>query len=291
MFVRRIPIPALRPFVALLWASDGAAPARFAQPRYEHVLPGGTMHLVFRLTDTPLRILRDPDSPVPLALSGAMVGGVRSRFYLREMAAPSCSVGAVLRPGAATMLFGAPADAFAEHHTPLDALWGSSACSLRERLLDTASADERLALLESALIARLPRVRGLHPAIAAVLAEMPALPSVEAAVRRSGLSHRRFIAHFRHTTGLAPKVWSRVLRFQRALQRLRAGDDPASLATATGYSDQAHFNREFLALTGVTPLAYLSAAPHEANHLPMDPRRTGGKVNFLQYRDGRAGEN
>jgi len=34
----------------------------------------------------------------------------------------------------------------------------------------------------------------------------------------------------------------------------------------------------FFAFTGVTPLAYLRAAPREANHLPMDLRRAGGKV-------------
>jgi AraC-like DNA-binding protein len=236
------------------------------------------MHLVFRLTDDPLRILDGGSNAQPQAMpnlqaiAGAMIGGARSRYYLREMAAPSCSVGAVLRPGAAALLFGAPADAFAERHTPLDALWGSSAASLREQLLDAANAEARLALLEAALLARLPRVGGMHPAIAAVLADLHALPSVAAAVHRSGLSHRQFIAQFRHAVGLAPKTWLRVRRFQRALQALRHDESYAlaTLSVAAGYSDQAHFNREFLEFSGVTPAAYQRRAPHEANHLPVD---------------------
>lgn len=278
MTISRPPIAALRPYLSLIWASDGVATARFAQPRYEHALPGGVMHLVFRLTDDPLRILdvgRDAQpqaAPKFQAMAGAMIGGARSRYYLREMAAPSCSVGAVLRPGAAALLFGAPADEFAERHTPLDALWGSAAARLREQLLDAANADARLALLEAALLARLPRVLGMHPAIAAMLADLHALPSVAAAVQRSGLSHRRYIARFRHSVGIVPKTWLRVRRFQRALQALRQGEDRAlaTLAIKVGYSDQAHFNREFLEFAGVTPVAYRRQAPSEANHLPVD---------------------
>ncbi len=286
MSVTRLPVPALRPFVSLVWASDGVPAARYAQPRYEHALPGGAMHLVFRLTDDPLRILDGGSNAQPQAmpnlqatpnlqaLAGAMIGGVRSRYYLREMAAPSCSVGAVLRPGAAALLFGAPADEFAERHTPLDALWGSAAASLREQLLDAAHAEARLALLEAALLARLPRVLGMHPAIAAVLADLHALPSVAAAVQCSGLSHRQFIAQFRHAMGLAPKTWLRVHRFQCALQALRHDENLAlaRLAVEAGYSDQAHFNREFLEFAGVTPVAYQRQAPHEANHLPVDTK-------------------
>jgi AraC-like DNA-binding protein len=203
-----------------------------------------------------------------------MIGGARSRYYLREMTAPSCSVGAVLRPGAAALLFGAPADEFAERHTPLDALWGSAAASLREQLLDAANAEARLALLEAALLARLPRVCGMRPAIAAMLADLHALPSVAAAVQRSGLSHRQFIAQFRHAVGLTPKTWLRVRRFQRALQALRHDEDRAlaTLSVAAGYSDQAHFNREFLEFAGVTPVAYQRQAPREANHLPVDTK-------------------
>lgn len=277
MAVTRRPLAVLQPFVSLVWASDGVAPAHWAQPRYEHALPGGAMHLVVRLTDSPLRIIGAGSDASPQRVANAMIGGARSRFYLREMAAPSCSVGAVLRPGAAALLFGAPADELAERHTPLDVLWGSSAAGLRERLLEAANANARLALLEAALLARLsclPRAHALHPAIAAVLGDMHALPTVAAAVQRSGLNHRQFIAQFRQAVGLAPKTYARVCRFQRALQALRQDEDRAlaSLAAAAGYSDQAHFNREFLEFAGVTPTAYQRRVPCGADHLPVDTK-------------------
>jgi AraC-like DNA-binding protein len=267
----RSPIPVLRPFVALVWASDSPVAGMYAQPVREHVLPTGSMHLVFRLTDYPLRILGPDASARPQPVGSSMIGGVRSRFYVRELAAPSCSVGAVLRPGAAALLFGVSADHLAERHTPLEDVWGASADRLREQLLEARTAEEKLAILEAALAARLPHVHSLHPAIAAVLDQMDALPSIEAAVRRSGISHRLFVAHFRRTLGFEPKVYVRVLRFQRALRHLRRSAVPslAALAAEAGYSDQAHFNRDFKEFAGVTPMAYLRRSPREANHLPL----------------------
>lgn len=274
MSVKRLPIPALRPFLALVWASDSAATELYGQPAREHVLPNGMMHIVFRLTDYPLRILGSQNDPQGQPVGCSIIGGARSRFYIRELSAPSCSVGAVLRPGAAEILFDTTADELAERHTPLEELWGASTRSVRERLLEAKNAEDRLAVLEATLAARLPRVRSLHPAIASVINKMHSLQSVEAAVQQSGVSHRQFIAHFRRAVGLAPKTYLRVLRFQRALQSFKQGKaiSLVSVAAEAGYSDQAHFNRDFLEFTGVTPTTFQRLSSSELNHLPVDAR-------------------
>jgi AraC-like DNA-binding protein len=272
MSLQRLPSPALRPFVAQLWASEDPGEARCATPWREHALPSGAMHLVIRLSDHPLRIADAGSGDRAQTVAPSLVGGMRSRFYLRELLAPSCSVGAVLRPGAAECLFGGvTADELAERHTPLDALWGAEAHRLRERLRALRSPQDRLTLFEAALAARLPRVQGLHPAVAGALAQFRGGASVAAAVKDSGFSHRRFLQLFRQGVGLAPKTYLRVLRFQRVLPVLRS--DPAlslaALAADLGYSDQSHFNREFLAFSGVTPLAYRQRMGTDIHHLPM----------------------
>ncbi len=61
---------------------------------------------------------------------------------------------------------------------------------------------------------------------------------------------------FREELGVPPKALARILRFERAVGRLRAGDDLAALALDAGYYDQAHFNRDFRAFAGATPTAY-----------------------------------
>jgi AraC-like DNA-binding protein len=273
MAIARSPTPVLRPFVSQLWASEDPPVAVAAGWEREHVLPTGAMHVVFRLTDQPLRLVPIAGASPGQLLGGCLVGGLRPRFYVREWSGPSASVGAVLRPGAAGLLFGVSAGELSGSHTPLEDLWGD-AREIRDELRDARTATGRMEILEAVLVARLPRVRVMHPAIAAIIEEMPALQTVEAAVARSGLSHRHFIANFRHAVGLAPKAYLRILRFQRVLHALRAGGKPslALVAAEAGYSDQAHLNREFLELAGTTPAAYRKRPPQAANHLRVAAR-------------------
>lgn len=263
---RRAPHPLLRPFVRELWSCD-AEPAGEAQARIERLLPSGLMHLVLRLDDAPVHRLCSPDDARGEALAPAVLAGARMAPYLKRLRARSASVGATLLPGAAQWLFGAAADELTGRHVPLDALLGTEARRLRERLLDAPGADARLALFEAWLLARRPPVAaGQGVALVRLLRSSG---SVGSAVRASGLSHRRFDTAFRQAAGLNPKAWLRVRRFQAALQALGTASAPADIAAALGYSDQSHFNREFLAMSGLTPARFRALAPDEPNHVPL----------------------
>lgn len=268
--MQRQPSMPLRPFVKLIWATDDI-PARRApvEALREHVLPTGAMHVAIRLDDVPLKVF-DASGRRTHDFGHAVVGGARGGYYAK-VAGPFRSVGAQLRPGAAECLFGVPADALAGMHVRLDALCGAGAEALRERLLETGSPAERLDLLERWLAARLPRVHGLHPAVAEALCVFERSASVRAAVERSGYSHRRFIALFRRAVGLPPKLYARVRRFRGLIERLSVQPDLAwtELAVDAGYSDQSHFVREFREFAGVTPQVYRRAAPTNPGHLPI----------------------
>ena len=99
---------------------------------------------------------------------------------------------------------------------------------------------------------------------------------MRAVVDESGYSHRQFIALFRRAVGLAPKVYCRVLRLQRALVRLAARPDASlvELAMDAGYSDQPHLNRDFRELAGMAPGQYRDRSPSFSHHVPIErPRR------------------
>ncbi len=256
----------------MLWAiNETGGPSASIR---EHVVPTGAMHLVFRLTDDPLRLFDGENDHHGHAVSTAVVGGARARFYIRDVSKPLCSVGALLRPGAAAVLFGAHAGELAERHTPLEDLWGGPVAAMRDRLGEAAALERRLDVFEELLAARLPAVRGIHPAVAAALQQLSTTTNIQEVVRDSGYSHRRFLQLFVHAVGLTPKVYTRVRRFTRALQLARRQGSMSwvDLAAAAGYSDQSHFNREFNECVGITPTQYHDLEPRFAHHVPVSRR-------------------
>lgn len=84
-----------------------------------------------------------------------------------------------------------------------------------------------------------------------------------------GWSRRHFVARFRAEVGLPPKIAARMLRFHRATRLLARGVPAAVVSAACGYTDQSHLVREFRALAGVTPGAFVAE---------LDPEQ----VTFLQ---------
>ncbi len=224
------------------------------------------MHLVFRLSDHPVRVFRGATAE---DFGTAVVGGTRSSYYVKDISVPTCSVGVQLQPGASYPVFGVKAGELAGRHWRLGDLWGREAASMRERLQEASDPERQLDLMERLLAERLPKVRGIHPAVAMALERFTGTSEVSEVVAESGYSHRRFIALFQETVGLTPKVYCRVHRFRRALAHATEEWAPRwiDVALAAGYSDQAHLNREFLEFAGVTPTEYRRLAPTVPEHL------------------------
>ena len=266
--IRRLPRPELLPFVSRLWAAD-AEPAPGGR---ELVVPSGAMHVVIRL-DEPLRVYDRIDDAVPRTVGRAIIGGARAEPYIRDTSQPVRSVGAQLRPGVAGLLLGASGRALAGRHSLLDEVWGRAADELCEQLAEAEGAAARLDRFEAALLARLPRVRGVHPAVAHALGRFAIADDVAVVVDEVGYSHRRFIALFDDAVGLTPKRYCRVQRLQRAIAAVATSRRPlAEVAAATGYADQAHLTREFRALVGISPGEYRARIGTEPNHVPLTSR-------------------
>jgi AraC-like DNA-binding protein len=261
--------------VERLWYSDDShSPVERAAR--ERVLPTGCASLVVRLSEHPVRVFAGIDAPLAQSHGFAVLGGTRSRFYVRDTSQASISLGAQFRPGAAAAWLGVPGEAFAEAHIALEELWGAEVARLRERLLRATTPYERLAQFELELGARAVQARAIHPVVEHALQQLGdcrGSASVDAAWRASGFSQRHFIALFRREVGLAPKVFARIQRFQAVLRgSTRAAPSRwAEIAASAGYADQAHLVREFQAIAGIAPGRYrpLVDRPH---HVPAAAR-------------------
>jgi AraC-like DNA-binding protein len=192
---------------------------------------------------------------------------------------PEHAIGAGLRAGAGALLFGVSAQALASRHTSLDDLWGIEAELSRERLAEAVTPTQQLDVLEAILLARVARAGAPSALIRAALAQVARGAPIAQVVDASGLSHRHFVAQFTRAVGLTPKLYARVRRFARSLELSQRARAPswAALALAGGYSDQAHFVRDFHAFSGLTPSEYGRQRLQYANHVPLPLQ-----VNFLQ---------
>jgi AraC family transcriptional regulator len=82
-------------------------------------------------------------------------------------------------------------------------------------------------------------------------------PTLEEMGKRMDLSPIYLARAFKASTGCTPAGYVRRLRVERARARLRESNVPlAELAAELGYSDQAHFTRQFRQATGRPPGAY-----------------------------------
>lgn len=266
--ITSLPSARLRPFASKLWWS--ASPGQAAGAR-ECVLPTGHMHLVFRLDGPPLRVYADHNDMHGSVIGEPVIGGAHTRYYVKDVGAPVVSVGVVLLPGAAQTLFGAGAAEFSDTHTGLSGVWGADARLVFERIAEAGTAHDQLRMLDAQLVGRLAPLRGMHPQIAQAVAALSQPGRIDALARASGVSHRSFIANFRHAAGMSPKRYACIARFGQVLKGLRAS--PAvpltDLALAAGYSDQAHMTREFRLFASLTPGQYRLLAPAAAHHVPV----------------------
>lgn len=72
----------------------------------------------------------------------------------------------------------------------------------------------------------------------------------------AGLRRRQLIDAFRQHTGLTPHAWHLQQKIARVKRLLCDGMTATEAAMETGFADQSHMTRHFVAMVGITPGAY-----------------------------------
>ena len=265
------PPPPLGHFVELLWLYEGFRPAH---PR-ERLLPTGTIEIVIDLCVDRILTWGRRDVRRPFSLSGSVVCGAHSEFFVIDTASQDAVIGVHFRPGGAYPFLKLPSGELHNQHVDLSAFWGRQRVSeLRERLVAASTPEAKLRVLEQALLEAARGTFDRHPAVAHALGVFHRAPgerTVRDVTEDTGLSARRFIDLFEKEVGLTPKLFCRVQRFQQVLRTIQSGGpiDWPDLAVACGYYDQAHFIHDFQAFSGITPSSYLAACTPHLNHVPL----------------------
>ena len=271
MFYRRYtPQPPLAAFVDCIWYSEGLQGTHAR----ERLLPNGESGIVFDLREEPVRIYDAQEIGKFVTYSPAIFCGARVDCFIIDTSQQERVIGIQFRPGGAFPFLKMPAGEVANDTYSLDDIWPGKAAAIRDALMSARDVAAMFSLLERLLLAQLRGSSPLHPAVAFAVNRLtrPAYsPRIRDLADRVGLSSRRFIELFRDQTGLTPKSFQRVRRFQHVLNSLRASGEEnwTALAYRCGYYDQAHFIHDFRLFSGMTPGEYVTVATPHLNHVPL----------------------
>jgi AraC-like DNA-binding protein len=254
------PSPALRPYVQSYWCLRRTTP--LATLHEESMHPRGGFGVVFNAAGS---LLLDGQAVCdPVFLDGATTISRTVGFYGQVDL-----FGVRFHEGGAYPLLGIPLAELRNALGLLDALDRPNLLRLAAQIYGTESLPARIRWLEDWLLRRLALGKERNPIIPASLlllrqsgeVRMPDL------AREFAISQRQMERLYQTQVGMSPKQYTQLVRVEQARLALKRGgqrpDGPAGprttadLAAELGYYDQSHFIREFRAVVGMTPTAYL----------------------------------
>jgi AraC-like DNA-binding protein len=219
----------------------------------------------------------DAEDSTPRSL-GAFVVGNQSGWSMTGIGGHQLGVQIELTPAGALALFGDDVSLLNDAALPLDEVLGERGRRMVDHLADSSSWVDRLGVLDRELARASTGDRSRSDGVPALPAEVAWLrcqleasrgrSRVEPLMDETGWSRRRMTERFRIALGVSPKAYARLCRFEHASSLLDGVFDSsgpartlADVAVAAGYYDQSHLTRDFVALAGMTPGAYLANAP------------------------------
>jgi AraC-like DNA-binding protein len=154
---------------------------------------------------------------------------------------------------------------FNDDVTDFTAVAGKSVRILHTRLLETALLNKRIELVEEFLLKRLSlfgkKINRL-PVINNVMAELKQddfFDNIQNVASRYGFTSRYLQKLFLQYTGITPKLYHKITRFQKSLVLVSKRNQPlTSIAYECGYFDQSHFIRDFKSFTGSIPSVHIA---------------------------------
>lgn len=198
------------------------------------------------------------------------VGG-RQQVHRKLIGAGHWSVTVRLRLGTPQAVLGVPPSQLSGAIVALEDLWGDAAARrVRDRLAVARRPSDAAAVLESAIAEHVTsnQTPGAQTQLAREAAERLVFSNVREVSVYLGVSDRHLRRVFLEAVGVSPKAFAKLVRFRRAVRLAQQDAHPswASIASATGYYDQAHLIADFRAIAGTTPGVFLGEL-HEPTSL------------------------
>ncbi len=215
-------------------------------------LPDGVVHQQ--------EVLSHPCAGLAVQAGRTHVYGVIRKKSVQTLRGQGQVFAAMFRPGGFYPFYQRPLRGLTDKQLPLERIWGPN--QLEQDVLAQPTPARKLAVLEAFLLQRLPAADPQAELAAGVVQEIASnrlILKLDNIQRNFGLSPRSLQRLFNTYVGVTPKWVIKRYRLHEAADQLARGgfESLAQLAQALGYYDQAHFNKDFKDVVGVSPRRYL----------------------------------
>ena len=241
---------------------------------FDRFLPNGDTEIIIDFNETPQFIYDNSSLKEIQACNRVWASGFRTEPITIPAGNESEMMVITFNKGMAAPFFPFPLDEIADSVVDADLIWGTDFGLLRERLLAIGDVADRFRLVEQFLISAFCSKFEVNPCVKYAVDAMMTRPdevSIAQLNEKIGYSQKHFTNMFRRNLGVTPKVFLKIMRFQKAVSTIDTAEvvDWGRLAVECGFYDQAHFINDFRHFSGFTPEKYAAISTDYQNYVPV----------------------
>jgi len=246
------PNPELGELIKCYWMLESPAEAK---PERQTIVPDGCMEMIFHYGDLYRQYRTDGSSIIqprcfvigqlthPLEIEPTGTTGIFSVRFHPDGFLPFANI---------------PIREMENTAVSLEQLFGEDGLEIEQKIRNASSVTGRIQHIENFLRNRLTDTRTIDRIIKTTVEMILTANgqlSIETVSKQTNVNRRQLERKFATAIGLSPKQLSKTVRLQATLKRLLSKQFTSltALAHENEYYDQAHFNKDFKELTGLTP--------------------------------------
>ncbi|MDZ7876944.1 MAG: AraC family transcriptional regulator [Saprospiraceae bacterium] len=244
----------VRKYQIIRWQFDAnaIAPNKFLAPRPEH-------SLTFYIRD--LQSFSFINSTKKEYYPKSIISGIHDTTLIRDCGHDFWALKIIFQPCALFRLTGFPMTELVSNYVDAEIVWGKEINLLHQRLNSSDNLNDMVANISFYLNRLISNTKkDFHPVdfVCQEILFQKEHKNLDLLAKQSFLSTRQFIRKFEERTGVSPKLYDKIVRFDKAyrLKNNQPDLDWLSIAMSSGYYDYQHLAKDYKDFTNFTPVAY-----------------------------------
>ncbi|WP_138990062.1 helix-turn-helix domain-containing protein [Larkinella sp. C7] len=258
------PSAALQPFVECYWLHHFETSGNEESP-LQRCLPFGTLELIMHLDDNRAYVLFDKQWH---KLPQAFFAGLYQDAVQWKSVGTTRKFGIQLKPESLPQLFNVPGASLFNNFTDLESLFGKRMNRLVDSVYGLPDIQAVVSAAETFLLAQLRNLKADRNYVfeaTRLIRKAKGNLSIEDLSTHLYVSKRQLERSFKDKYGTTPKMYQRIIRFRNAYESFQQETTLPNwldVSHTFGYSDQAHFIREFRLFTNDAPTMVFNDQGH-----------------------------